>query len=47
MFLDLLQQGKLSEKMQERMKMGSRQPGWVKRSSFDWYGTITDREDER
>lgn len=46
-FLDLLQQGKLSEKMQERLKMGSRQPGWVKRASFDWYATILDREDER
>ena len=46
-FLELLQKGKLSEKMQERMKMGSRQPGWVKRASFDWYATITDREDER
>jgi hypothetical protein len=45
-FLELLQKNALSEKMQERMKKGSHQPGWVKRSSFDWYATITDREDE-
>ena len=44
-FMDLMQQGKLSEKMQQRMKAGSRQPGWVKRAEFDWYGTIADRED--
>jgi hypothetical protein len=27
------------------MKAGSKMPGWVKRRDFDWYGTITDRED--
>jgi hypothetical protein len=31
--------------MQERMKAGPRMPGWVKRSTFDWYSTIVDRED--
>ena len=44
-FLDLLQKGKLSPQMEERLKRGSRQPGWVKRDAFDWYATITDRED--
>jgi hypothetical protein len=44
-FLDLMQKGKLSKKMEERIKAGSRMPGWVKRSEFDWYATIADRED--
>lgn len=35
----------LTAKMIERMQKGSRMPGWVKRSSFDWYDTIVDRED--
>jgi hypothetical protein len=26
--------------MQERMALGSRMPGWVKRDAFDWYATI-------
>jgi len=45
LFLGLLQQGKLSPVMQERMQAGSRQPGWVKRADFDWYASIADRED--
>jgi len=45
-FMALLQEGKLSPKMQERMKAGPRMPGWVKRSEFDWYATIAEREDE-
>jgi hypothetical protein len=45
-FLDLLQKGKLSPEMQERLKRGSKQPGWVRRSEFDWYGTVADREDD-
>jgi hypothetical protein len=45
-FLDLMQKGKLSEKMQERMKAGSKMPGWVKRRDFDWYATVVNREDE-
>lgn len=44
-FLDLLQRGQLSEKMQERLKRGAKMPGWVRRSDFDWYATIADRED--
>ena len=45
-FLDLMQKGKLSAKMQERMKAGSKMPGWVKRRDFDWYATVVNREDE-
>jgi len=44
-FLDLMQKGKLSPQMEERIKRGSKMPGWVKRADFDWYGTIADRED--
>jgi hypothetical protein len=31
----------------ERMKAGSRMPGWIRRSEIDWYATISDREDEQ
>jgi hypothetical protein len=34
----------LTPKMLERMKKGSKMPGWVRRSDFDWYQTITDPE---
>lgn len=40
-FLELAKAGKLSEKMQERMKKGSKMPGWVRREEFDWYETIS------
>jgi len=40
LFMELAKAGKLSEKMQERMKKGSKMPGWVKREEFDWYATI-------
>lgn len=39
-FMELAKAGKLSEKMQERMKKGSKMPGWVRREEFDWYATI-------
>jgi len=45
-FLDLLQKGLLSPEMQERLKRGSKQPGWVRREEFDWYTSIVDREDK-
>jgi len=32
--------GQLSERMQERMKKGSKQPGWTRRSEFDWFETL-------
>jgi hypothetical protein len=44
-FLTMAGNGHLSETMQERMKKGSKMPGWVKRETFDWYETIEDRED--
>jgi len=40
-----MQKGKLSAEMERRIKQGSKMPGWVKRSDFDWYATIADRED--
>ncbi len=41
----MMQNDQLTPKMIERMKKGSRMPGWTKRSDFDWYETISDRED--
>jgi len=40
----MMQAGKLSERMQERMKAGSKMPGWTRISDFDWFDTISDRE---
>ena len=40
----MMQNNQLSPKMVERMKAGSKMPGWIKRSDFDWYETIEDRE---
>jgi hypothetical protein len=34
----------LTPAMIERLQKGSNMPGWVRRKSFDWYATITDRE---
>ena len=39
-FLEMAKNGQLSEKMQERMKKGSKMPGWIKRGEFDWYETL-------
>jgi hypothetical protein len=36
--------GQLTEKMLERMKRGSKAPGWTRRSEFDWFETLLDRE---
>ena len=41
----MMKAGKLSAPMVERMKKGSKMPGWTPRSAFDWYATLTDRED--
>lgn len=41
----MMQNDQLSPMMIERMKKGSRMPGWTQRSDFDWYETISDRED--
>jgi hypothetical protein len=36
--------GVLSERMQERLKLGSRMPGWTRREAFDWIGTLAEPE---
>ena len=36
--------GHLTEKMLERMKKGSKMPGWTRREDFDWFSTLADRE---
>ncbi len=40
-FLEMLKNDQLSEGMQERLKKGSRMPGWTRRSEFDWHPTVT------
>ena len=40
----MLQNGQLSEMMIERLRAGSKMPGWTKRAEFDWYETLADRE---
>lgn len=39
-FGELLKNEQLPAAMQERMKKGSRMPGWVKSADFDWYETL-------
>ena len=41
-FLEMQKDGQLTETMQERMKKGSKMPGWVRRTEFDWYETLRD-----
>ncbi len=36
--------GQLTPKMIERMKKGSKMPGWTPLAEFDWYATIPDPE---
>jgi hypothetical protein len=36
--------GQLTDEMLERMKKGSKQPGWTHRSEFDWFETLADPE---
>jgi hypothetical protein len=36
--------GQLTDKMLERMKAGAKQPGWTRRSEFDWFETLADPE---
>ena len=36
--------GQLSLRMQERMQLGSRMPGWTRREDFDWYATLAEPE---
>jgi len=38
----MIQNGQLTEKMMERMKKGSKMPGWTRRENFDWIATLAD-----
>jgi hypothetical protein len=40
-FLEMLKNDRLSEGMQDRLKKGSKMPGWTLRSEFDWLPTVT------
>jgi hypothetical protein len=40
----MINHGQLSDRMQERMKNGSRQPGWTRRTEFNWFDTLADPE---
>lgn len=40
----MMKNNQLKPAMIERMQKGSKMPGWVRRSEFDWYQSITDRE---
>ncbi len=40
----MAQNGQLTERMLERMKRGSKMPGWTRADDFDWFATLTDPE---
>ena len=40
----MMKNNQLKPKMIERMKAGSKMPGWVRRSDFDWYATLVNPE---
>ena len=40
----MMKNNQLKPKMVERLSKGSKMPGWTRRSDFDWYDTIADRE---
>jgi hypothetical protein len=40
----MMKNNQLKPKMVERLQKGSKMPGWTRRSDFDWYDTIADRE---
>ena len=40
----MMQNGQLTERMQERMKAGSKMPGWTRIGEFDWFSTLVDPE---
>jgi len=40
----MMQNGQLTEKMIERMKKGSKMPGWTRREEFDWFETLPEPE---
>ena len=39
-FMQMAKDQKLSEGMQRRLSAGSKAPGWVRLSEFDWYSTL-------
>ncbi len=39
-FMAMAKDGRLSAEMQRRMAQGSKMPGWVRLSEFDWYATL-------
>jgi hypothetical protein len=41
----MLKNDHLKPEMVERLKAGSKMPGWTKRAELDWYETIADRQD--
>ena len=41
-FLEMAGNSQLTPALQERMKKGSNMPGWVDRSSYDWYSEVVD-----
>ena len=43
-FMAMAKNNQLTETMLDRMKKGSKMPGWVKRSEFDWYETLPKNE---
>jgi hypothetical protein len=40
----MAQNGQLGEPMLERMKKGSRMPGWTRLADFDWFSTLAEPE---
>lgn len=40
----MAQNGQLTDRMLERMKRGSKMPGWTRRSDFDWIESLADPE---
>ena len=44
LFGSMMENGDLSERMQERIQLGSKMPGWTRTAEFDWYSTLIDPE---
>ena len=40
----MMKNDQLTEGMQDRMKRGSKMPGWTPLSEFDWFSTLADYE---
>lgn len=43
-FTAMAKNGQLTDRMLERMKKGSKMPGWTRIEEFDWLSTLVDRE---